>query len=73
MRHGDEALGMTTALLAAGTATVIASVGRVADDAATETMVACHRAVVAGRSPAAALAEAVRGRHAPGFVCFGAG
>ncbi|MEU4366638.1 CHAT domain-containing protein [Micromonospora chersina] len=73
VRHGDEALGMPTALLAAGTATVVASVGRVADEAATEIMVAYHRSVVAGRPPAAALAEAVQGNESAGFVCFGAG
>ncbi|MEK8103885.1 CHAT domain-containing protein [Micromonospora sp. M12] len=63
VRHGDEALGMPTALLAAGTATVVASVSRVADETAMEIMVAYHRAVVAGRQPAAALAEAVRGNQ----------
>ncbi|WP_433113571.1 CHAT domain-containing protein [Micromonospora sp. CA-246542] len=74
VRHGDEALGMPTALLAAGTATVVASVSRVADEAAMEIMAAYHRAVVAGRLPAAALAEAVRGGNQPSsFVCFGAG
>ncbi|MFG2054530.1 CHAT domain-containing protein [Micromonospora sp. NPDC048930] len=73
VRHGDEALGMPTALLAAGTATVVASVCRVADEAAMEIMVAYHRAVVAGRPPAAALAQAVRADQPPGFVCFGAG
>lgn len=73
VRHGDEALGMPTALLAAGTATVVASVGRVADEAATEIMVAYHRAVVAGRPPAAALAGAVHGNESAGFICFGAG
>ncbi|WBB75905.1 CHAT domain-containing protein [Micromonospora sp. WMMD1128] len=73
VRHGDEALGMPTALLAAGTATVVASVARVGDEAATEAMVAYHRAVGAGRSPAAALAEAATGDQPSAFVCFGAG
>ncbi|WP_433534438.1 CHAT domain-containing protein [Micromonospora sp. CA-249363] len=73
VRHGDEALGMPTALLAAGTATVVASVTRVADEGAMEIMAAYHRAVAAGRPSAAALAEAVSGNQSMSFVCFGAG
>jgi tetratricopeptide (TPR) repeat protein len=69
VRTGDETLGMASALLAAGTATVVASVARVADDAATDAMVGFHRALAAGRAPADALAGAAAGT---GFVCFGA-
>ncbi|MCO8269525.1 CHAT domain-containing protein [Actinoplanes sp. TRM 88003] len=70
VRPGDETFGLASALLAAGTATVVASVARVADDAARDVMVGFHRALVAGRSPAAALAGVAAGT---GFVCLGAG
>jgi tetratricopeptide (TPR) repeat protein len=73
VRPGDESFGMASALLAAGTATVVASVGRVADDAAMAVMVRFHRAVAAGSAPAAALASAMRADTAAGFVCLGAG
>ena len=69
VRPGDESFGMASALLAAGTSTVIASVGRVADVPATEVMVGLHRALVAGAPPAAALAGVAAGT---GFVCLGA-
>jgi CHAT domain-containing protein len=64
---------MVTALLSAGSATVVASVARVADDTAMATMTGFHRAITAGISPAAALATALHGETAAGFVCFGAG
>ena len=73
VRPGDETFGMVTALLNAGSATVVASVARVADDAAMAAMVGFHRAVTAGRPPAAALAAALQGEETAGFVCFGAG
>ncbi|HMH93615.1 MAG TPA: CHAT domain-containing protein, partial [Streptosporangiaceae bacterium] len=73
VRPGDETFGMVTALLNAGSATVVASVARVADDAAMAAMVGFHRAVSAGRPPAAALAAALQGEETAGFVCFGAG
>jgi len=69
VRPGDESFGMASALLAAGTSTVIASVGRVADAPATGVMVGLHRALVAGAPPAAALAGVAAGT---GFVCLGA-
>ena len=50
VRPGDETFGMVTALLNAGSATVVASVARVADDAAMAAMVGFHREVTAGRS-----------------------
>ncbi|MEV6846312.1 CHAT domain-containing protein [Actinoplanes sp. NPDC051411] len=68
VRPGDESFGMASALLAAGTATVIASVCRVADEAASEAMVGLHRRLAAGRTPAEALAQAAAGT---GFVCLG--
>jgi CHAT domain-containing protein len=71
VRPGDESIGMASALLAAGTATVIASVCRVADDAAMATAVGFHRAVAAGQAPATALATAAPADS--GFICLGAG
>ncbi len=73
VRPGDETFGMVTALLTAGACTVVASVARVADDTAMASMVGYHQAITAGRSPAAALATALRRETAAGFVCFGAG
>jgi tetratricopeptide (TPR) repeat protein len=72
VRPGDETFGMVTALLAAGTRTVVASVARVADDTAMRAMIGYHRAVTAGSGPAAALASALAGESPAGFVCFGA-
>ncbi|WP_127501008.1 CHAT domain-containing protein [Actinoplanes solisilvae] len=69
VRPGDETFGMASALLAAGTATVVASVARVADDAAHDAMIGFHRALASGSPPATALASAVAGT---GFVCLGA-
>ena len=60
---------MASALLASGTATVVASVSRVADDAARDVMVRFHRGITAGRPAPAALAAVSAGT---GFVCLGA-
>jgi tetratricopeptide (TPR) repeat protein len=73
VRPGDETFGVVTALLTAGSATVIASVARVADDTAMAAMVGYHQAVTAGAAPAAALAAALDGQATASFVCFGAG
>jgi len=73
VRPGDETLGMATALLSAGSATVVASVSRVADETAMTVMTAYHRAIRRGASSARALAGAVSGTAPAGFVCFGAG
>jgi CHAT domain-containing protein/tetratricopeptide (TPR) repeat protein len=73
VRPGDETLGMTTALLSAGSSTVIASVSRVADEAALPVMTSYHRSISQGRRPAAALAGAGSPDSVAGFVCFGAG
>jgi CHAT domain-containing protein len=78
-RHpGDELLGLSAALLAAGTRTIIASVVPVPDAAARRLMLAFHRLLAAGASPASALAEAQAGlrgdqRALAGFLCLGAG
>jgi tetratricopeptide (TPR) repeat protein len=71
-RPGDETVGMVTALLSAGSSTVVASVSRVADDAAMTIMTEYHRAMSRGVPPAAALAGAATQAN-PSFVCFGAG
>ncbi len=73
VRPGDETFGMVTALLNAGSATVVASVARVADQTAMAAMVGYHRAITTGTSPAAALAAALQRDATAGFVCFGAG
>jgi hypothetical protein len=71
VRSGDEILGMVAALLASGTRTVVASVCRVTDRSAPETMTAYHRLVAGGKEPVRALAAATeKCRQAP-FVCFG--
>jgi len=73
VRPGDETFGMATALLTAGSSTVVASVSRVADETAMAVMTAFHAAVAAGRPPAAALAAATPPGMLSSFVCFGAG
>ena len=73
VRPGDETFGMVTALLCAGTSTVVASVSRVADETAMAVMTAFHRALHAGRPADAALAAAAPLDERIGFVCFGTG
>ena len=73
VRPGDEVLGFTAALLYVGTATVISSVARVADEAAVGIMTAYHRRLRDGAGPATALAEAAAAEPFSPFVCFGAG
>src|SRR5262249_25088214 len=73
VRPGEEVLGFTAALLYAGTATVIASVARVADDASARMMTAYHGALQAGAGPAAALATSAIAEPLSPFVCFGSG
>jgi CHAT domain-containing protein len=78
-RHpGDELLGLSAALLASGTRTIIASVVPVPDAAARRLMLAFHRRLAGGASPASALADAQAGLRADqqalaGFLCLGAG
>jgi len=73
VRPGEELLGFTAALLYIGTATVIASVARVADDAAVGIMTAYHQRLAAGARPAEALAAAAAAEPFSPFVCFGSG
>ncbi|MFE9102891.1 CHAT domain-containing protein [Actinomadura geliboluensis] len=71
--EGDAVLGMAGALLALGTATVIASVTPVRDEATPEFMAAFHAAVASGRRPAEALAALPRTPATTGFLAMGAG
>jgi CHAT domain-containing protein len=73
VRPGEEVLGFTAALLYAGTATVIASVAQVADDASVRLMTAYHGALQAGAGPSAALASSASVEPLNPFVCFGSG
>lgn len=78
-RPGDESLGMTSALLHGGVSSVVAGVARVNDDVACQLMIAYHEALRAGRTPSAALAEALgatgsdRSERPAPFVVIGAG
>jgi hypothetical protein len=75
IRPGDEALGLASVLLNLGTRSVIASVARVGDAIAEQTMVAYHGKLASGRDSATALAEAldeVDSDVLPPFVTFGA-
>lgn len=71
VRPGDEALGLTSVLLHLGTPSVVASVARVGDELAAETMIDYHSRLAAGADSAAALASATEHSRAP-FVSFGA-
>ena len=73
VRPGDETVGMTTALLSAGTSTVVAGVTRIADETALAVMTGFHEALHRGSSPAGALAEAASVDPLCGLVCFGTG
>jgi hypothetical protein len=77
-RPGDELLGFAAALIGIGTRTIIASVVPVPDAGAKRLMIALHRHLLAGESPAAALAKAQeemspRSYGLAGFVCLGTG
>ena len=74
VRPGDEALGLTRALLHSGTSTIISGVAKVSDAGAADLMVDYHRRLAAGAAPAYALAEALEAAAEPiPFACFGAG
>ncbi len=75
---GDELLGFAAALLDMGTRSIIASVVPVPDAPAKRLMLGLHRHLIAGASPAVALAQAqsalpARESSLNGFVCLGAG
>jgi tetratricopeptide (TPR) repeat protein len=74
VRPGDEALGLTRALLHSGTSTIISGVAKVSDEGAADLMVDYHRRLAAGAAPAYALADALQAAPEPiPFACFGAG
>ena len=78
----QDDLRTAAALLTAGTGTLVAPVVPIADAETAPLMVTYHERVIAGDSPAAALASAQQ-RHsnedvrtfasAAGFICLGAG
>ena len=70
---GDELMGLSSALFALGTRTLVAAVNPVDDEAAMTLMIDFHSRLATGRSPAAALAEAQQAHGVIGFACFGAG
>jgi len=79
---GDELMGLTASLLALGASTLIGAVAPVRDDHARPLMLAFHKYLATGQSPATALASARRSTsdddpraYATGvaFGCFGAG
>ncbi|WP_240809762.1 CHAT domain-containing protein [Actinomadura sp. WMMA1423] len=71
--EGDAVLGMAGALLALGTATVIASVLPVRDDATPAFMTAFHAALANGLAPSRALAAIPRTPATTGFLAMGSG
>jgi CHAT domain-containing protein len=74
IKPGDELMGVSSAVFALGTRTLISSVAPVADEATRELMIKLHAELAAGSSPAAALAAAqCVVPEARGFICFGAG
>jgi hypothetical protein len=74
VRPGDEALGLTRALLHSGTSTIIAGVAKVSDEGAADLMLDYHRRLATGAAPAYALADALQAAAEPiPFACFGAG
>ena len=74
VRPGDEALGLTRALLHSGTSTIISGVAKVSDEKTADLMVDYHRRLASGAAPAYALADALAATAEPiPFACFGAG
>ncbi|GAB3817723.1 CHAT domain-containing protein [Tessaracoccus terricola] len=72
LRSGDEALGLTSSLLALGVRAVVAPLTDVPDSLACETMAALHRGLAGGMSGPEALAEASGGDLlARSFTWFG--
>jgi CHAT domain-containing protein len=76
VQPGDELLGLTAALLALGTRSLVATVVPVPDKESRPVMLRFHRHLLTGLGPAAALAATQRelaSATATSFVCFGAG
>jgi tetratricopeptide (TPR) repeat protein len=71
---GDELMGVTSALLAQGSKTLIASVAAVGDEATKALMTELHRGLGRGLRPAHALALAQSAHpETPAFLCLGSG
>jgi CHAT domain-containing protein len=73
VRPGNEVVGVVAAFLHLGSVALVASVVPVPHDVATRVTVAFHQALVAGRTPAEALATVAQREPLVPFVCFGAG
>jgi CHAT domain-containing protein len=82
VRPGEELMGLSAALLGAGSKVLVASVTAAHDVTSRSLMVRFHRRLSTGTSPAEALAESQEAllredteeaHGAAGFVCFGAG
>jgi tetratricopeptide (TPR) repeat protein len=74
IKPGDELMGVSSAVFALGTRTLISSVAPVGDQPTRELMVLLHAELARGATPAAALAAAqCEVPEARGFICFGAG
>lgn len=74
IRPGDEALGFAGALLASGSATIVAAINQVGDLAAAAVSVELHEALQRGLPMADALAEVVgRDPLRRPFICLGSG
>jgi tetratricopeptide (TPR) repeat protein len=71
--EGDAVLGMAGALLALGTATVVAGVTPVRDEVTPAFMTAFHTGLAEGRTPSQALASIPRTHATAGFLAMGAG
>ncbi|MGJ9404453.1 CHAT domain-containing protein [Arthrobacter sp. KK5.5] len=72
LRPGDEALGLTSSLLAMGVRAVVAPLTDVPDEAAARTMAGFHRRLAAGQDGPGALADASEGLLDRSFAWFGA-
>ncbi len=71
---GDELMGVTSALLAQGSKTLIASVAPIGDEATKALMTELHRGLGRGLRPAHALALAQSAHpETPAFLCLGSG
>ena len=73
VRPGNEVVGVVAAFLHLGSVALVASVVPVPHDVATRVSVAFHQGLVAGRTPAEALAMVGQLEPLVPFVCFGAG
>lgn len=76
VRWGEEVLGLAAAFLALGTSSLIAAVLPIPDQPTMQVMTALHGRLLAGRTPAAALAEVQQEADgtgiANGLICLGA-